>query len=157
MKLKVSPTKRPTLVKRRAHTEDWDQRCPDRVGADLSGRPPLPLISKEPATATRTPQTAKKLTKKLHLRVHSDADRCRRVANLIDNNTATPGFFAEAFPPEDRPNDRWFLQITSATITDKTLTGMWCKTDSLTLESSVLDTLHLGSVKDYGDDAMFLM
>ena len=152
MKLKVSPTKRPALTKRRANSEDWDVPCPDKMGANLSsGRPPLP-----PKETGSTPATAKK--KKPSLITHSDDDRKRRVNALIAKNEATPGFFIEAFQTsKDRPNDRWFMQVTSAAITNKILTGIWCKANCLTLESSVEDTLHLGSVKDYGENAMFLM
>jgi hypothetical protein len=49
------------------------------------------------------------------------------------------------------------MQVTSATTTNKKLTGMWCESNSFTMESSVEDTLHLGAVKDYGENAMFLM
>ncbi len=88
---------------------------------------------------------------------HSDDDSICRVNALVAKNEATPGFFIEAFPSEDCPNDRWFMQVTSATITNKMLTGIWCKANCLTLETSVEDTIHLGSVKDYGENDMFLM
>ena len=151
MKLKVSPNKRPALTKRRASSADWDVRCPDKMGANLSGgRPPLP-----PKETGSTPATSKK--KKPSLITHSDDDRIRRVNALIAKNEATPGFFIEAIPSKDCPNDRWFMQVTSATITNQTLTGIWCHTNSLTLETSVEDTIHLGAVKDYGENTMFFM
>ncbi len=150
MKLKISPTKLPTVTQRRAKSADFEVPCPDRRGDDLSGgqkRPPLP--------SNETPATSKK--KKPSLITHSDEDSIRRVNALIAKNEATPGFFIQAFPSKDRPNDRWFMQVTSATITNQTLSGIWCKTNSLTLEDSAVDTLHLGAVKDYGEKAMFLM
>jgi hypothetical protein len=125
------------------------------MGANLSSsrsssRPPLP-----PKETGSTPATAKK--KKLSLITHSDDGSICRVNALIAKNEATPGFFIEAFPSKKCPNDRWFMQVTSATITNQTLTGIWCKANCLTLESSVEDTIHLGSVKDYGENTMFFM
>jgi hypothetical protein len=58
----------------------------------------------------------------------------RRVSTLIQKNEATPGLFVEVFPePKDvtHPDDRWFMQVTSATITgpgdNSVLRGKWCK------------------------------
>lgn len=63
---------------------------------------------------------------KLILITHSEDDRVRRVTALIHENKATPGLFVEVFPEADEvahPDDRWFMQVTSPTITGTVLTG----------------------------------
>lgn len=103
VKLKVSPTKRPQLTKRRADSADWDNPCPTRVGSSLSGtsgKPPLPPPSKR-ANSTDSPATAKKPKK--YLTTHNDADRVFRVNSLIAKNEATPGFFWKWFLMRSKP------------------------------------------------------
>jgi hypothetical protein len=154
VKAKESPTKRPKYTQRRADSKDC---CPDKVGK-------APLHPKRRDTSSlESPSTVKK--RKPSLITHAHNDRVRRVSALIVKNEATPGLFVEVFPKEEdvsHPDDRWFMQVTSSTITgtgdNSALRGKWCKTNCLILEGGAKEcSLRLSHVKDYGDKSHFMM
>jgi hypothetical protein len=164
VKAKVSPTKRPKYTQRRADSDDWDVPCPDRVGTSLKGGGKPPLHPKRSDTSSlESPSTAKK--RKPSLVTHPDNDRVRRVSALIQKKEATPGLFVEVFPEEKdvaHPDDRWFMQVTSSTITgtgdNSVLRGKRCKTNCLILEAGAKEcSMRLSHVKDYGDKSIFTM
>jgi hypothetical protein len=159
VKTKVSPTKRPVFASRRSETEDFDSICPDKV--DTSAKPPLPPKRSGSPGTFMTPDTAKK--RKPSLLTHPENDRVRRVSALIQKNEATPGLFVEVFPATQdvtHPDDRWFMQVTSATITgtgkNSVLRGKWCKTNCLIVQGGAQEcSMRLSHVKDYGDRSIF--
>ena len=157
VKLKVSPTKRPQLTKRRAQSEDWEKPCPTRMGSSLSGpsgKPPLPPSKR--TNSTDSPATAKKPKKSLS--THNDADRVRRVNALIAKNEATPGFFLEVIPDEkqiETADERWFMQVTERKITDGHVIGTWCQANCL-ISAGTDQRLLLSNVKDYGPSSTFM-
>jgi hypothetical protein len=156
VKAKESPTKRPKYTQRRADSEDC---CPDKVGASLKGGGK----KRRDTSSLESPSTAKK--RKPSLITHAHNDRVRRVSALIVKNEATPGLFVEVFPKEEdvaHPDDRWFMQVTSSTITgtgdNSTLRGKWCKTNCLILEGGAKEcSMRLSHVKDYGDKSIFMI
>ena len=161
MKAKVSPAKRPKYTQRKADSED---RCPDKARASLKVGGQPPSLPKRPDTSfLESPSTVKK--RKPSLITHAYNDRVRRVSALIEKNEATVGLFVEVFPKEDEvehPEDRWFMQVTSSTITgtgdNSVLRGKWCKTNSLILVGSAKEcSMRLSHVKDYGDKSIFTM
>ncbi len=161
MKAKVSPAKRPKYTQRRADSGD---RCPDKARASLKGGGKPPLHPKRPDTSSlESPSTVKK--RKPSLITHAYNDRVRRVSALIQKNEATPGLFVEVFPKEEdvaHPDDRWFMEVTSCTITgsgdNSVLRGKWCKTNSLVVEGGAEESsLRLSHVKDYGHKSIFTM
>ncbi len=157
VKLKVSPTKRPQLTKRRAQSEDWEKPCPTRMGSSLSGtsgKPPLPPSKR--TNSTDSPATAKKPKKSLI--THNDADRVRRVNALIAKNEATPGFFLEVIPDRlqtQTADERWFMQVTERKITDGHVIGTWCHANCL-ISAGTDQRLLLSNVKDYGPSSTFM-
>ena len=159
VKLKVSPTKRPQLTKRRAQSEDWEKPCPTRVGSSLSGtsgKPPLPPSKRCGGNSTASPTTVKKPKKSLI--THNDADRVFRVNALIANNEATPGFFLEVIPDEEQTqtaDERWFMQVTERKITDGHVLGTWCQANSL-ISAGTEQRIRLSNVKDYGPSSTFM-
>ena len=161
VKTKVSPTKRPVLANRRSSSEDFDSLCPDK--ADTSAKLPQPAKRSGSGKPPLPSSTVKK--QKPSLIAHAYNDRVRRVSALIEKNEATVGLFVEVFPKEEdveHPEDRWFMQVTSSTITgtgqNSALRGKWCKTNSLILDGGAKDcSMRLSHVKDYGDKSMFTM
>ena len=159
VKLKVSPTKRPQLTKRRADSADWDTPCPTKVSSSLSGRsgkPPLPPSKRGAGNSTASPATVKKPKKSLI--THNDADRVRRVNALIAKNEATPGFFLEVVPDEseiETADERWFMQVTKRKISDGHVVGTWCQANSL-ISAGTEQRLLLSNVKDYGPSSTFM-
>ena len=145
VKAKVSPVKHPVLTKPREKSEDFDAACPDRGDA-----------SKKRTRANSPPKAAKKTSL---LKSHSDNDRIARVNALVATNKATVGFFAEAFPDPahvKHPDERWFMQVTRAKITDTALQGKWCLVNSLDLSDDPECTLLLNLVKDYAERSVFV-
>ena len=145
VKAKVSPVKHPVLTKKREKSEDFEAACPDRGDA-----------SKKRTRADCPPKAAKKTSL---LKSHSDNDRIARVNALVATNKATVGFFAEAFPDRahvKHPDERWFMQVTRAKITDTALRGKWCLVNSLDLSDDPECTLLLNLVKDYAERSVFV-
>ena len=145
VKAKVSPVKHPVLTKPREKSEDFEAACPDRGDA-----------SKKRTRADCPPKAAKKTSL---LKSHSDNDRIARVNALVATNKATVGFFAEAFPDRahvKNPDERWFMQVTRAKITDTALRGKWCLVNSLDLSDDPECTLLLNLVKDYAERSVFV-
>ena len=145
VKAKVSPVKHPVLTKPREKSEDFEAACPDRGDA-----------SKKRTRADCPPKAAKKTSL---LKSHTDNVRIARVNALVATNKATVGFFAEAFPDRahvKHPDERWFMQVTRAKITDTALRGKWCLVNSLDLSDDPECTLLLNLVKDYAERSVFV-
>ena len=153
---KVSPTKRPTLTRRRFQSEDWDTRCPDQISTPSLGGKPPPAKRRDPDILSSTANTVAKKPRTIVLKEHSDADRIARVNALVVNNIATAGYFIEIFPEECNVQDRWFMEVTTSKIVNGKLRGIWCKANSLTAESKTVQSCALGHVKDYGDRSTFI-
>jgi hypothetical protein len=138
---KVSPTKRPKLVPRRAATDDFELLCPDKV--DTSAK--LPQPAKRPGTFSK-PNPAKK-GRSVSLLTHTIANRIQRVTDLVEAKEATPGFFVEVFPNKDQvqhATERWFFQVTKSEIVNNSVRGNWCNADCLTIANQAEESLHLG-------------
>ncbi len=148
IKQKVSPVKHPVFARRREATEDFDKRCPERA-EDASKK----RIRAEPA-----PQSS--VSKKLCvLKKHSDADRIGRVNALIAKNVATVGFFVEMFPDPDiveHPDERWFMQVTNAKISNGEVRAKWCQADSLTVTETAECRVQMATFKDYAERSKFV-
>ncbi len=78
---------------------------------------------------------------------------------LIAKNVATVDFFVEMFPdpkPVEHPDERWFMKVTNAKISNGEVQAKWCQADSLTVTETAECRVPIASFKDYAERSKFV-